>query len=373
MVIKIKSIDVLAVGDPAVEVYDDPKFGFLEEYQKTNNTEVNFEIVSFNKYYARLMESFQKYNYDVVMVAGHLWLKEFVEKGYLAELNFDPDPNYNYLDIVAEIREELELDGRRYLLPSFSDGHILVYRKSAKTKNIGEKITIKELIAVVKSFEQSSNPFVLKADASEIFLDLLPYFRARSLEPFSETGEFLLNKQSGRAALNDYLDLKNYCQKNVINFGNQEVKEAIQKREVELAVTWSGQLGTVMDKNCLEKESLDFAYLEQPWKTTWSFALNNLSQKKEAAAEFMYYITSQKVDRAVGAHCGNPTRLSNFEADAEKFHWYKVVLKMLTNSKSLPDLKNAGSLISSCSGEFHRALTGKISAEEALNNIEKLI
>ncbi|TDO84338.1 carbohydrate ABC transporter substrate-binding protein (CUT1 family) [Halanaerobium saccharolyticum] len=373
MVIKIKSIDVLAVGDPAVEVYNDSKYGFLEEFKKTKDIDVNFEIVSFNKYYEELMESFQKYKYDVVMVAGHLWLKEFVEKGYLAELKLAAAQNYNYLDIVAEIREELELDGRRYLLPSFSDGHILIYRKSDKTKNIAEKITIKELIAVVKSFEKQSAPLVLKADASEIFLDLLPYFRARSLEPFSETGQFLLNNQSGRAALNDYLDLKKYCQKNVINFGNQEVKEAIQKKEVELAVTWSGQLGTVMDEHCLEKESLDFAYFEQPWKTTWSFALNNLSQKKEAAAEFMYYITSQKVDKVVGAHCGNPTRFSNFEADRDKFRWYKVVLKMLTNSKSLPDLKNTGSLIGSCSCEFHQALMGKISAEEALNNIEKLI
>lgn len=301
---KIKSLDVLAVGDPAVEVYDDPKFGFLEEFQKTNNIEVNFDIVSFNKYYAQLMESFQKYKYDVVMVAGHLWLKEFVEKGYLSELKLNAGQDYNYLDIVAEIREELELNGRKYLLPSFSDGHILVYRKSDKTK----KILVKK-----------------------------------------------------------------YCNKTVVNFGNEEVKNAIQKKESELAVTWSGQLGTVMDKDCLEKDSLDFAYLEKPWKTTWSFALNNLSQKKEAAEEFMYYITSQKVDRAVGEHCGNPTRLSNFEVDGDKFCWYKVVLEMLTNSKSLPDSKNAGSLISICSAKFHQALKGNISVEEALNNIEKLI
>jgi multiple sugar transport system substrate-binding protein len=372
-VIKIKSIDVLAVGDPAVEVYLDPEFGFLEEFQKTNNIEVNFDIVSFNKYYAELIQSFENYKYDVVMVAGHLWLKEFAAKGYLAELKLNAAPDYNYRDILTEIREELELDGRKYLLPSFSDGHILVYRKSDKTKNIGEKITIKELIAVVKSYEQSTNPFLLKADISEIFLDLLPYFRARGLEPFSKNGEFLLNNQSGRAAFNDYLDLKKYCKKSVINSGNEEVKNAIKKKKVELAVTWSGQLSSVLDKDCLEKDSLDFAYLESPWKTTWSFALNNLSQKKEAAEEFMYFITSQKVDRAVGAHCGNPTRLSNFEADRDEFRWYKVVLEMLNNSKNLPDLKNAGKLINICSAEFHQALQGNISVEEALNNIEKLI
>lgn len=371
--IKIKGINVLAVGDPAVEVYDDPKYGFLEEFKRTKNIEVNFEVVSFNKYYEELMDSFQKYKYDVVMVAGHLWLKNFVEKNYLAELKLNPDPNYNYLDIVKNIREELELNGKKYLLPSFSDGHILVYRKSDKTKNISEKITIEELVAVVKSFEHSSNPFVLKADESEIFLDLLPYFKGRGLEIFSETGEFLLNNQSGISALKDYLALKKYCSKNVLNFGNKEVKELIQKKKVELAVTWSGQLGTVMDEHCLEKDSLDFAYIEHPWKTTWSFALNNLSQKKESAEDFMYYITSQKVDRAVGAHCGNPTRLSNFEADENKFRWYKIVLKMLNNSKSLPKLKNAGSLISICSGEFYQALKGKVSAEEALNNIEKIL
>jgi multiple sugar transport system substrate-binding protein len=159
----------------------------------------------------------------------------------------------------------------------------------------------------------------------------------------------------------------------VINFGNQEVKNAIQKKESQLAVSWSGQLGEIMNEDCLERDYLDFAYLEQPWKTTWSFALNNLSQKKEAAEEFMYFITSQKVDRAVGAHSGNPTRLSNFEKDMEKFPWYKVVLSMLTNSKNISLLNNTGSLINICSAEFHQALKGKISAEEALNNIEKLI
>lgn len=42
-------------------------------------------------------------DYDIVMVAGHLWLRDFVEKDYLAELNYD------FEDIVpVDCRDELQ-------------------------------------------------------------------------------------------------------------------------------------------------------------------------------------------------------------------------------------------------------------------------
>ena len=52
--------------------------------------------------------------------------------------------------------------------------------------------------------------------------------------------------------INDYFEMKNYSKNEVKNYGNQKVKEAIQKRECELALTWSGQLGEVMNKNCVD-------------------------------------------------------------------------------------------------------------------------
>ncbi|MFW5988013.1 MAG: ABC transporter substrate-binding protein [bacterium] len=371
--INIKSLNVLAVGDPAVSVYVDPEYNFLDEFKRANNIEVNFDIVSFNNYFNVLMDSFKEYKYDIVMVAGHLWLKEFVEKGYISELKSKPETEYNYSDILESIRSELELDGKKYLLPSFCDGHILVYRKSEKTRGIMEKIEIDELINYVEKFDKNNRPFVLKADQSEIFLDILPYLRGKGLEPFSDTGEFQLNNEKGIKALKNYFKMRDYSRKEVKNYGNQEVREAIQKNNCELAVTWSGQLGEVMDQNCINQESLVFAYLEKPWKTTWSFALNSLSQKKEIAEMFMQYITSKNVDRIVGTNCGNPTRLSSFKADQEKYRWYKIVLKMIRDSEELPKLANLSELINICSKEFYAAFIGEISIKESLDNIEKLI
>ncbi|MFW6271341.1 MAG: sugar ABC transporter substrate-binding protein, partial [Bacillota bacterium] len=233
------------------------------------------------------------------------------------------------------------------------------------------KIKINELINYVEKFDKSNSPFVLKADQSEIFLDILPYLRGKDLEPFSDTGEFQLNNESGIKALKNYFKMRDYSRKEVNNFGNQEVREAIQKNNCELAVTWSGQLGEVMDQNCINQESLAFAYLEKPWKTTWSFALNSLSKKKEIAEIFMQYITSKNVDRIVGAYCGNPTRLSSFKADQEKYRWYKIVLKMIRDSEELPKLANLSELINICSKEFYAAFIGEISIKESLDNIEK--
>lgn len=297
----MKVVNVLAVSDPAVYVYVDKKNNFLKQFEKQTGIHVNFEIIQWSDYYATLLDSFNNYKYDIIMIAGHLWLKEFVDKGYLLELKSEFIEDYNYEDIVPSIRKEIELNNRKYLFPSFCDGHILLYRKEINN-SFGDMVSLEEVIDFVeKSVNNQKNSYVLKAHPSEIFLDFLPYLRNEGVEAFNEQGIPLFNNQMGVRALEKYISMKKYCFQNVSEFGNEEVLNAIQKNECKLGVSWGGQLGQIMNENCIKPDDILFSSLETSWNVTWSFGINKQCKDQSSAEQFLMYITSKEVDKEVGA------------------------------------------------------------------------
>jgi multiple sugar transport system substrate-binding protein len=363
----MKKVKVLAVGDPAVYVYTDPENRLLKKFEERTGIEVQFDIIKWSDYYNTLLDSFKVYKYDIVMVAGHLWLKEFVNKGLLLKLKGQFGNDYDFEDILPSIRSELILNGNLYLLPSFCDGHILLYRKSKLNRKLGEVISIDELIQTVKeNSEDEGDTFVLKAHPSEIFLDFLPYLRSEGIDAFDRSGAPLFNTEAGVKALQKYVDMKQYCAKEVSQYGNEEVLRALQKKECRLGVSWGGQLGQIMNRQCLEPEDMGFAALSTSWNVTWAFGINHLCQDVYSAEDFLQYITSQEVDKVVGAYCGNPTRYSSFKAGQDTYRWYKVLAKMLSNAKPLPHLSNMGVLIGIMTEAVNKAFNNEASPEKAL-------
>lgn len=71
----MKTIRVLAVGDPAVDAYTRPEYGILPRFEEAEGIKVDFDIVPWDSYYGTLMDAFSgTKQYDIVMVAGHLCL-----------------------------------------------------------------------------------------------------------------------------------------------------------------------------------------------------------------------------------------------------------------------------------------------------------
>lgn len=364
----MKKIKVLAVGDPAVYVYTDKKHRFLDIFEQETGIQVIFDIIKWSDYYATLLESFKLYQYDIVMVAGHLWLKEFVDQGFLKKFNGDFQDTYCYDDILPSIRQELEIKNDIYLLPSFCDGHILLYRKSQLKSPLNEMLTIDQLIQAVKeNTDEHKNTFVLKAHPSEIFLDFLPYLRSEGIDAFDEKGMPLFNNNKGVTALRKYIEMRKYCDSQVHTFGNEEVLKALQENRCKLGVSWGGQLGQIMNESCLEPDDIQFSALETSWNVTWSFGINHLCRDKESAEQFLEFITSKEVDKAVGAYCGNPTRLSSFLNEETSHRWYPVLLKMINNAKSLPSLPNTGQMIGVLTDAITKTFNNEDDAEDALN------
>ncbi len=363
----MKRLKVLAVADPAV-VSVVAEEEIIKGFERETGIEIDMDVLPWAEYYASLMASFESYQYDVVMVAGHLWLYDFVKNGFIKEVD-DHTEGYDYEDILKTIRKEIEFEGKHYLYPFFCDGHMLLYRKSSFGE-LPDVVGMKELVKLVESREAKDQPFVQKAHVSEIFQDVLPYFRSEGVEPFDDTG-IHINTPESIKALKQYIVLKSYCDPNVDNFGNEEVLDQIQKGECQIGITWSGQIGQVMNENCVEPEDIGFASLDTSWNVSWCFGINKYCQDDASAKAFLEYITGKTVDKWVGYYCGNPVRQSTFDAGMQDNTWYKKVLMMINRAKPVVKSDKTGKVMGIIAQAVHDAYTGKVEAEEALKCAEK--
>ncbi|TCZ78785.1 extracellular solute-binding protein [Paenibacillus albiflavus] len=373
------TIRVLAVGDPAVDAYVEQAFGLITTYEQRNQVKVDFNIVSFEQYYSTMMAAFQgEQDYDIVMVAGHLWLKDFVNKGYLAKVNYPQDANWNLQDIVPVVRQELEVAGIPYLYPSFCDGHMVLYRKSIVKRCLGslppDVITTDELLDMVAKCHDvnAMNGIVLKAHPSEILLDFLPYLRNEGVDAFDpKTHLPTFNNEHGRLALHKYIQLRKYAPHDTHTYGNDEVREAFQQLRSVFAVTWGGQLGVVLDERCEQLEDVGFATLKSAWNVTWSFGINAKSNKQQEANALLQYLASSEVDRVIGGYAGSPVRRSTYDMDSEQYDWYSTHLNMIENyAQPLPTMDNAGEILGVLYSKISQAFQAELTVEEALQQAE---
>lgn len=370
----MKRINILAVNDPAVQAYVDPNIDIIGEIRDNLRCDVEIDIVDFVDYYDRLMSAFETDYYDIVMVAGHLWLGSFIKNDYLSPIHIHNSPSYEFEDVLASIRKEMFYGENQYLLPSFCDGHMVLYRKSDFQEALNPVTTPMEIYTSLKNtFVPEDKPFVLKAHPSEVFLDMLPYFRAYDVEPFDAHGQALFNTEVGIKAVKVYKDMMAYCPKETLSYGNEEVKVALMQKQCKAGVTWGGQLGALMGDGCIEAEDIGFSMLKKPWNVTWSFGLNSKSKNPSLSVQVMQILTMKEMDKAVGRICGNPTRQSNFNEDKNNYPWYSPVQQMIESYEPLASFPNLPEAIGILSQRLTAILADEMTIEAGLKEAEENI
>ncbi|MDF2885738.1 MAG: extracellular solute-binding protein family 1 [Lacrimispora sp.] len=360
-------LKVLAVADPAVSGYLDKELGILDGYKGS----VEFQIVPWSEYHAKMMESLTgSGDYDIIMVAGHLWLSDFVHKGYLAEIEFDKE------DILPAIAREMGYQNKAYLSPSFCDGHMIVYRKSLLYKVLGKElgpvITPQEYLdtAIALAAVYGRKAVAMKADPSEIFTDALPFLRMYGGDAYDLEGNPVCGNEKTIRGLQSYCELKSYALEGTEHFANEEIAEAIRKKKAVMAVTWSGQLGSVWENGCLEPEDLGFSTFSTAWNVTWSFAICSGSAKRDAANDFLRYLRSAEVDCKTGRVSGAPVRESSYRKGASNCSWFPVQEMMIESAKPLPHIKRSGDKNAILYQKIYQAFTGELSARDAMESAE---
>ena len=361
------ALKVLAVADPAVMSYVDLKL--IDQYPD----EVKMDVFPWADYYSTMLEVFEgKADYDVIMVAGHLWKRDFVEKGYLAPLSYEEE------DILPVIAREMKYEGIQYLSPSFCDGHIIVYRKSILKavlgKEFGDTVAPQEYAEAAQRLHQAGYRIAMKADESEIFTDALPFLRMGGTDVYDEkTGLIQCDREEVILGLKKYTELKSAAFSDTETYGNEAVAEKIRSKEAVMAVTWSGQMGTVINETCIDKDDLGYATFSTAWNVTWSFAVSSGTPRKKEAEELLRFLRSAEIDGRAGSVSGAPVRRGNYLPLMEKYPWYRCQLAMFDNAKLLPDLANAGEKNGVLYHQIALTFSGAKTSEEAMRDAMKQI
>jgi len=349
--------------------------------------DIQLEIIPWEDYRRKLEESLGKYQFDAVFIPGHIWMPQLVVDGLIQPLDpfFSASPKelisqYDPNGIFASIQKECNFPQtgeniRQYMLPLFTDGHIVFYRSDLVS--LPEEVSPRELPALVKSFNLPAgmNAFAQKAHPSEILLDFLPYFWDCGGVLVSENGEVKFNSELGEKALEIYQGLKVFCPADSENYGNAEIVNAITTGESAMAISWGGQAAAIFASlNAGPGAEIKTASLTKAWNTTWGVSIPSIvpSAQAQKVFEVLLCLMDGTGDELVTQIAGSPVRTKSYTLEMKaKYAWLGSQEELLLNCKNLPADPNFSKYLGPLYAAIHDVYTGKKSPRVALEDAAK--
>ncbi len=370
-------INILAPNDPALNAY-------ATALDEQNPDDIKLYIVPFAEYRAALDETLNApvSTYEVVFVPGHLWIPELAAAEKLLPLNdiMGALPAeveaYQASTLLSHVVDEAEYDGAQYMLPLFSDGHILFYnpKQVSISTNIVDPST---MLSLAQSIRPHKNTLALKAHPAEIFLDFLPYLLQASGNILDENNQPTFNNPAAIKALEDYAALAQFGPPNTHEFGNEEIAETMIQATVAMTVTWGGQAAPIFLRDeTLAPQTYKAAVFTTPWNATWGAAIptNLQNPVQRNALKGLLRLNQPSMDGRVLTAAGSPIRSTTYTKQAMKqYPWLAAQRVMLDRAVMLPKLPQIGAVLGTFYDNVYQAFRGKKPAEIALADTEAAV
>ncbi len=363
---------ILAPDDPALQAYrqrlNDPSF-----------VDVSLDIIPFATYREKLDAALaaEQSTHEVVFVPGHLWIPELAANGKLQQLDtLDADwDTYTADTIVPSVNDEAYYDGNRYMLPLFTDGHILLYDPE-KVSITDDTVDVRDLRQIAQNAQISEGQHVLalKAHASEIFLDWLPYLYAEGGHILDDIQQPAFNTDAGRRALENYIALAAFTPTDTHMYDNDAIATALRRGDVGMAVTWGGQAAPIfLAEGSVAPNRYKVAAITTPWNATWGAAIptNLPKDRQQAALDMLLRLNTVELDTLVITLAGSPVRQSSYsDQNIQHYPWLKAQQQMLTTARLLPKHPQMGHMLGVLYTQVYQAFRGQKTAAEALAQAE---
>lgn len=370
-------VRILGPNDPALEA-------LKRSIELHPNVDCELTIVAWEEYRAKLdaVLASETPEYDVVSIPGHIWLPQLANDGLLqpfealaGKVNAEVIEEYNAADIYASIQHECRFRGQQYVLPLFTDGHIIFYRSDVVS--LPEKVNPADWRSILSEVDPPAGmkAFAMKAHASEIFLDFLPTFWDLGAELWSEDGKALFASELAAKALEYYRSLREFCDENTHQFGNGEILDAINSGKAAIVASWGGQAAGIFDeKNNPNAKYIRTAALRNAWNATWGVSIPSkvAPQKAAQALEVLMRLMGKEGDRLVTEIAGSPVRVSSYSAEEKaKYPWLGSQQKLLEECRILPTDPAFGAYLGPLYTEVYNAFIGTKTVVSALNDAAK--
>jgi multiple sugar transport system substrate-binding protein len=360
---------ILGPDDPALIALND----ILNEHP---SWETRLVILPWAEYQAALDSALASAvsPYQAVCIPGHIWLPGLVDKGQLAA--FEPllarvpeeiQSAYDAGDLVPAVAAETRCDGKTYLLPVFTDGHLLFFNKRMVELEDGAVVSPMKLDSLASRSKPPAGGHVLalKAHPSEIFLDWLPYLWEAGGEIINGDGEPGFSGTAGVQALEYYISLKRWCPPQPESYGNAEIAAALSEGRISMAASWGGQAAAIYSG----KVKMGAAVFPKPWNTTWGISLpsNQPAPVLGSTLERLFAICGPELDSGVIRVAGSPVRCSSYSMEnCARYPWLGTQIKMLRSASRLPADPRLGLFLGDLYTAVYEAFIGHLPPRQAL-------
>jgi len=377
------TIRLLGPNDPAVEALKT----LLIQHPEMD---AEIEIVPWDNYFATLMENLNAETcpFQAVFIPGHVWLDSLIYAGLVAPLPLDEVDevilaDYQVDELLPSIRNESTRAGELFLIPWFSDGHIFFYRNDVVQVRDDVKVPFIRPSIIDNLAAQASRPpreygLALKAAASEIFLDWLPFLWDFGGELFDDDLNPLFASPQAIDSLEYYIGLKIFCPPDVHKYGNYEIGQALKKGRVGMATTWGGQAAAVFCEDIESEKPLRFraGVYPQPWNATWGVGLpsHQSPEVRRKTTEWLLTTANSNMDAHLLEVAGSPVRKSTYTPENfERYFWLHAQWEMLQRCRTLPFTHHLSKILGVLYPAVYAAFIGDQSPRQSLRQAKDQI
>lgn len=322
--------------------------------------QVTVDDVDYGNLKQKQLSSFQAAsgsgNYDVVWV-NSLWLKEYVDNGYIIPLDDYIKEAGIDTSIYAEgLMKGCQFDGKTYGFPTYAQTMILAYDSQVfEQEGLEVPKNIEELISVAEYFKAKGSGIAVPAkqgSASTTLFSQLLYSEGGSY--FDESGHLNLTDDKCVYAADVYDRLVKNSVDGCLAWHHDEVAEAVRTKQAPIGIIMSGLANQNTDpEKSLIADTVKYAPLAgrdgkaAASNTFWVWAVAKNSTNPRQAFDFCSWMASYDTEKTQTLGDQQISAIDLLAEDGEileKTPYLPVVMEQLANGKMDPVLENWGTL-----------------------------
>ncbi len=379
----------------------------ISDFEHNKKIKVLIDTYPIIELYERICVESQKNSYDIFQI-DIPWLAEFVESGFLAELdefiNVYPETIEGFIPGVLDIYSKY-MD-KYFALPYMFGTQLLFYRKDLfEDINIRRQFkkiyqfdlkppkSWKEFNIIAKFFTKSFNPDSPVEYGTTLgarfptgaICEFLPRMWSYRGEIINKGGNLFLEQRAAIKGLESYIESFNYSSPNSIeNYWEEEVEEFSQGKAA-MMILFVAHATDITDRSkskIVGKIGYDIIPGGCPVLGGWSLGINKNSKNKEMAFGFIKWATSKEMAIPYTILGGFTPRIDLFKSSdlLTIYPWLPKALESFSISKerSVSKVTTNGKVSERnfekiLSNSIRKSIKGELTAEEAIKTVQNKI
>lgn len=343
----------------------------IEKFEE-ENPDKKVEVIScgWEELNSKVVQLYQAKNAPDIMMLGSRSLRQFAENGILQDMT-DMLTDYQKENYIENVLDTGKVNGKQYGIPMSLSSRGLFYR-SDLIEN--PPTNWDELLQVAKEQTKDGRKgFAIPTDLTSGTDEILNFIYQNGGRIVDEDGNYVINSEENIETLEYFQELADYVADPVSTARDDQAKMFVND---DLAMYISGGW---------EKEVMDENKDETPYKlamipegkekavtvVTDSYTMSSISENKEAAFEFIEFMGQLENQKLItGSHGWFPVLKEEAENDIYHDEFNEPMYAMIEYGIPEPRVPNWDDFNKSFTIAVQKAMTGELSAEEALNNCQ---